>query len=57
MQSCEFVMSISALACAISKDKTPDVLALLGALFNQLGDSLSTIAAHEAFCSSKNTPI
>ncbi|MBS5064940.1 MAG: hypothetical protein KHZ58_14310 [Hungatella hathewayi] len=50
MQSCEFVLSISALACAIAKDKTPEELGLMAAAFSQLGDTLATIAAQDALC-------
>ena len=36
MQNCEFVTFISALACAISKDKNQDELNILSAIFTQL---------------------
>lgn len=36
MNSCEFVTFISILACTIAKDKTQDVINLLGAFFTQL---------------------
>ena len=45
MECCELVTLVSTLACVIAQDKTPDELALIGSIFNQLGDSLSTIAA------------
>lgn len=44
MKSCELVTFISSLSCMIAKDKTDDELALLSAIFTQLGDSLATIA-------------
>lgn len=44
MNSCEFATFITALACTIAKDKTPDELAVLSAFFVQLGDTLATIA-------------
>ena len=50
MQSCEFVVSISALACSIAKDKSPDEIALISAFFSQLGDTMATIAAHQVLC-------
>lgn len=56
MQSCDFVLSISALACAIAKDQTPEQLALLSAFFSQLGDTLDTIAAREALCCPTQEP-
>lgn len=55
MQSCELVTTISALACCIAKDKSPEEIALISSIFMQLGDSLTTIAAQEALCASKNT--
>ena len=45
MECCELVTLVSTLACVIAQDKTPDELALIGSIFNQLGDSLATIAA------------
>lgn len=44
MECCELVTLVSTLACVIAQDKTPDELALIGSIFNQLGDSLATIA-------------
>lgn len=55
MQSCDLVMLISALSCEIAMDKTVDELSLLGAVFSQLGDSLATIAAQKALCSSSDS--
>lgn len=45
MDGCELNMTVSALACAISKDKTQAQLDILSAFFTQLGDSLATISA------------
>ena len=45
MLGCEFVTFISALACAIAKDKTQDELNILSVFFTQLGDSLATLSA------------
>lgn len=50
MQSCEFVMSITALACNIAKNRTSDEISLIGAFFSQLGDTLATIAAQQELC-------
>jgi hypothetical protein len=52
MQSCELVLFISSLACCIAKDRTDEELALIGSIFSQLGDTLETISAQEALCSS-----
>lgn len=46
-------MTISALACCIAQDKTPEELALISSIFMQLGDTLATIAARDALCESK----
>ena len=48
MECYELVTLISTLACIIAQDKTPDELALIGSIFNQLGDSLSTMGACKA---------
>lgn len=45
MQGCEFVTFISALACAIAKDKTQNEINILSTIFSQLGDTLATLAA------------
>jgi hypothetical protein len=50
-------LTISALACAIAKGKSDDEIALLGAFFTQLGDSLQTIIAVEACNDNENNII
>jgi len=45
MNGCETNLSISALACAIAKNKTAEEINALGTFFTQLGDSLETISA------------
>lgn len=55
MQSCELIMSISALACCIAQERSVDEISLLASIFSQLGDSLATIAAQEALCSSQDS--
>jgi len=47
-------MTVSALACAISKGKSTAELNLLSAFFTQLGDSLETIAAGNEICANKD---
>ncbi|MCM1285476.1 MAG: hypothetical protein NC213_01600 [Acetobacter sp.] len=51
MDGCQLNMVISALACAIAKGKNQNELAILSAFFDQLGDSLETIAAANSICS------
>ena len=53
MQSCEFAVSISTLACCIAEGKSPEELALISSVLMQLGDTLATIAAHQALCGPK----
>ena len=48
MQSCELALSISTLACCIAEGKSPEEIALISSIFMQLGDTLATIAAHQA---------
>ncbi len=58
MDGCTANVSISALACAIAKGKTPDETAALSAFFTQLGDSLATIAAFNNLnCNENNTQV
>lgn len=42
-------VSISAAAVALSKGKNSDEIGLLGAIFSQLGDTLSTISAQKDY--------
>lgn len=50
MQSCEFAISISTLACCIAEGKSSEEIALISSIFMQLGDTLTTISAHQALC-------
>ena len=50
MDSCEFVIFISTLACSIAKNRSAEEIDLIAAVFTQLGDTLGTIGAREAFC-------
>lgn len=50
MQSCELVSYITAVACAISKCCSNYEIAVLSSAFNQLGDTLATIAAQNQLC-------
>jgi len=54
MQSCEFATLITALACCIADDRSPEEIALISSIFMQLGDTLATIAAHQALCAPKD---
>jgi len=50
MGQCGLTVGISVIANAIAENLSDDELALLGSAFNQLGDTLSTIAAQRALC-------
>lgn len=50
MDGCSLNITVSALACAIAKGKTDDEISLLGVLFTQLGDCLTTIALQNEIC-------
>ena len=51
MQSCELVALVSSIACCLAKDRSATEIALLSNIFNQLSDTLDTIAAHQLLCS------
>lgn len=55
MQSCDYVMTISAIGCCIADGKTPEEIALISSILMQLGDTLATIAAHQALCTPNDT--
>lgn len=57
MNSCELTMSITAVANAIANCVDNDKLGLLGAVFTQLGDTLSTIAAHQDLCEKQSSTL
>ena len=50
MQSCELALSIATLTCCTAEGKSPEEIALISSIFMQLGDTLTTIAAHQALC-------
>lgn len=54
MDGCSLNLTISALACAIAKGKTPSQLALLSVAFTQIGDALATIATGDELCKGSN---
>lgn len=55
MNSCELVTLVSSIACAIARECTPKEIALLSAIFTQLGDTLDSIAVNSEFCSCKDS--
>lgn len=54
LNDCKLPITISVIACAIAENKSDDEVNILGALFNQLGDTLATIAAQRASNDSNN---
>ena len=52
MNSCELVNLVSMLSCLIVQNYNNDEIAVLAAIFTQLGDSLATILANEALLES-----
>lgn len=54
MKSCDFAVSIAALACCIAEDKSSEELDLIISILMQLGDTLGTIAAHAALCETED---
>lgn len=50
MNSLQLSSIINAIANCIAKDLSSDKLALISAIFVQLGDTLVTIAAQKALC-------
>ena len=50
MNHCELTASITAIANTLACNLTQDELTLLGTVLTQLGDTLSTIAAHKSIC-------
>lgn len=57
LNPCELTLSVTALANAIAKDLSNDDVALLGSIFLQLGDTLTTISLQRSLCSKKNEVI
>ena len=55
MNSCELVTLISSIACFLSQNCSKDELSIMAAVFSHLGDTLSTILAHEEICESKES--
>lgn len=50
MTPCELTASITAVANALACKLSVNEITLLGAVFSQFGDTLSTIAAQKSIC-------
>lgn len=55
MDECELIVFVSTIACTLSKCCSNDDLALLSAVFTQLGDSLATILTKRELCENITT--
>lgn len=53
MTSCELVTFVSSLACSLANCYSDEDLAVLAAALTQLGDTLTTILAHNDGCKNK----
>lgn len=49
MNECELVIFVSTIACSLTKCLSEDELAILAAVFTQLGDTIATILTHREF--------
>lgn len=56
MTACELTASITAIANALACNLSVDERNLLGVVFSQLGDTLTTIAAQRTICQSVCSP-
>ena len=54
MNSCELVNLVSMFSCLIAENYSTNQIALLSAVFTQLGDSLTTILANKTLCDTNN---
>ena len=52
MNSCNFTLLISSLACCLAEGKTTDEINYLASILVQLGDTMFAITAREAYCES-----
>lgn len=50
LNACELTASITAIANTLACNLSTDNIELLGAVFSQLGETLSTIATHKSIC-------
>lgn len=50
MNPCELTASVTAAANMLSCGRSADEIALLAAIFTQLGDTLATVAAQKIIC-------
>ncbi len=56
MNGCATAAAITALACSIAEGRELCEVQMLAVIFNQLGDTLATIATQRECCCQRNTP-
>lgn len=47
MEGCEVAVTITAAACAMAQERNAEEIAMLAAIFVQLGDTLTTLALYK----------
>ena len=52
MNSCNFTLLISSLACCLAEGKIADEINYLASILVQLGDTMFAMTAREAYCES-----
>lgn len=50
MNTCELTTAITAIANGLARGLTPEEIGLLGSIFMQLGDTLTTIGLQQSLC-------
>ena len=53
MNACELTASLTAIANTLACGLTTEEISLLGAVFTQLGDTLTLLALHKEVCEGK----
>ena len=57
MNPCQLTASVTAVANAIASKLTVDEIAILAAVFVQLGDTLATIVTQRSLCEEKDEAV
>ena len=52
----QLTAAITAAAAVLAENRSAEEIALLAAVFTQLGDTLTTIAAQQAICAGQKNP-
>jgi len=57
MNLCEITLAVTAISNALASLLNDDELSLAGALFTQLGDTLTTLSVYRSICCNNNENI